>query len=173
MHHCFIVHEGLHRRAANSRPLGLSLGACFVVTDSAGQKLAYLSRMITVNYFMQFLGAKSAGEIDQCRLVNQRLKSSNSSGGLFPRKLVGELRVYRVMQRGWNSELVFPIKDAASAALMLIKADCLHTAGIIDEAEKQYVYSRARTFLDDATLNIRLTRSVPVQVKPSRPTPIP
>jgi hypothetical protein len=89
MHHCFIVHEGLHRRAANSRPLGLSLGACFVVTDSAGQKLAYLSRMITVNYFMQFLGAKSAGEIDQCRLVNQRLKSSNSSGGLFPRKLVG------------------------------------------------------------------------------------
>ena len=148
---CIIVHEGLHRRAANSRPLGLSLDACFVVTDSAGQKLAYLSRMITVNYFMQFLGAKSAGEIDQCRLVNQRLKSSNSSGGLFPRKLVGELRVYRVMQRGWNSQLVFPIKDAASAALMLIKADCLHTAGIINEAEKQYVYSRARTFLDDAT----------------------
>ena len=68
---CIIVHEGLHRRAANSRPLGLSLDACFVVTDSTGRKLAYLSRMITVNYFMQFLGAKSAGEIDQCRLVNQ------------------------------------------------------------------------------------------------------
>jgi hypothetical protein len=34
---CIIVHEGLHRRAANSRPLGLSLDACFVVTDSAGQ----------------------------------------------------------------------------------------------------------------------------------------
>ena len=35
---------------------------------------------------------------------------------------------------------------------MLIKADCLHTAGIINEAEKQYLHSRARTFLDDATL---------------------
>jgi hypothetical protein len=35
---------------------------------------------------------------------------------------------------------------------MLIKADCLHKAGIIDEAEKQYVHSRARKFLDDVTL---------------------
>jgi len=35
---------------------------------------------------------------------------------------------------------------------MLIKADCLHTARIINEAEKQYVRSRARTFLGRATL---------------------
>jgi hypothetical protein len=56
------------------------------------------------------------------------------------------------MQRAWDSELIFPMKDAASAALMLIKADCLHKAGIIGAAEKQYVHSRARTFLDDATL---------------------
>jgi hypothetical protein len=35
---------------------------------------------------------------------------------------------------------------------MTIKADCLHKAGIINEAEKQHVHSRARTFLDDATL---------------------
>ena len=35
---------------------------------------------------------------------------------------------------------------------MLIKADCLHTAVIINEAEKQYVHSMARTFLDDANL---------------------
>jgi hypothetical protein len=35
---------------------------------------------------------------------------------------------------------------------MLIKADYLHMAGIINEAEKQYVHSRARTFLDDVTL---------------------
>jgi hypothetical protein len=54
------------------------------------------------------------------------------------------------MQR--DIELIFPIKDAASAALMSIKADCLHKAGIINEAEKQHVHSRARTFLDDATL---------------------
>jgi hypothetical protein len=44
------------------------------------------------------------------------------------------------------------IKDVASAALMTIKADCLHKAGIINEAEKQHVHSRARVFLDDATL---------------------
>jgi hypothetical protein len=56
------------------------------------------------------------------------------------------------MQHAWDIELIFPIKDAASAALMLIKADCLHKAGIIDEAEKQYVHSRARKFLDDVTL---------------------
>ena len=56
------------------------------------------------------------------------------------------------MHRGRDSELIFPIKDAASAALMLIKADCLHTAVIINEAEKQYVHSMARTFLDDANL---------------------
>jgi hypothetical protein len=55
------------------------------------------------------------------------------------------------MQDTLNIPLIFPIKDAASAALMLIKADCLHKAGIINEAEKQYVDFRARTFLDDAT----------------------
>jgi hypothetical protein len=33
------------------------------------------------------------------------------------------------MQRAWDIELIFPIKDAASAALMLIKADCLDKAG--------------------------------------------
>ena len=60
------------------------------------------------------------------------------------------IRNYSAMQR--DLELVFPIKDAASAALMTIKADCLHKAGIINEAEKQHVHSRARTFLDDATL---------------------
>ena len=61
-------------------------------------------------------------------------------------------RVYSAMQDNLNIPLIFPIKDTASAALMLIKADCLHKAGIIDEAVKQYVHSRARTFLDDATL---------------------
>ena len=34
---------------------------------------------------------------------------------------------------------------------MLIKADCLHRAGIINEAEKQHVHSRASRFLDEAT----------------------
>jgi hypothetical protein len=56
------------------------------------------------------------------------------------------------MQRAWDIQLVFPIKDAASAALMLIKADCLDKAGIISEGEKQWVYSRARRFSADGPL---------------------
>jgi hypothetical protein len=36
---------------------------------------------------------------------------------------------------------------------MLIKADCLHKAGVINEAEKQWVHSRAGTLLADSTLN--------------------
>jgi hypothetical protein len=64
------------------------------------------------------------------------------------------------MQGALDPELIFPIKDSASAALMLIKADCLHTAGIIDEAERQLVHSRARMFLDDPTLkNVALPQS--------------
>ncbi len=51
-----------------------------------------------------------------------------------------------------HSSLILPIKDFASAALMLIKADCLLKAGIISEAEKQLVDSRARRFVNDATL---------------------
>jgi len=35
---------------------------------------------------------------------------------------------------------------------MLIKANCLDKAGIISEAEKQWVYSRARRFLADGPL---------------------
>jgi hypothetical protein len=70
----------------------------------------------------------------------------------FPEGTERGISGYLTMQRARDSELIFPIKDAASAALMLIKADCLHKAGIIDEVEKQYVHSRARTFLDDATL---------------------
>jgi len=57
------------------------------------------------------------------------------------------------MHRAWDIELIFPIKDAASAALMLVKANCLDKAGIISEAEKQWVHSRARTFLADAPLD--------------------
>jgi hypothetical protein len=56
------------------------------------------------------------------------------------------------MQCARDIELIFPIKDASSAALMLIKADCLHKAGIISEREKQWVDSRVRKFLDDAKL---------------------
>lgn len=56
------------------------------------------------------------------------------------------------MERALDMEVIFPIKDAASAALMAIKAEYLHKVGIISEREKQWVVSRVRTFLDDAKL---------------------
>jgi hypothetical protein len=71
-------------------------------------------------------------------------------GWVFPKEIGRELSGSPIMC-AWDSELIFPIKDAASAALMVIKADCLHKAGVISEGEKQWVDSRARTFLDDAT----------------------
>ena len=56
------------------------------------------------------------------------------------------------MGRAVDMEVIFPVKDAASAALMAIKADYLHKAGIISEQEKQWVDHRVHTFLDDAKL---------------------
>jgi hypothetical protein len=56
------------------------------------------------------------------------------------------------MQRSLDIEAIFPIKDAPSAALMAIKADCLRKAGVINDQEKQWVVSRVRTFLHDSGL---------------------
>ena len=71
------------------------------------------------------------------------------------------------MQRALDMEAVFPINDRASAALMAMKADCLHKAGIISEREKQWVECRVRTFSDDATLEdavlrLRLALKLPI-----------
>jgi hypothetical protein len=55
------------------------------------------------------------------------------------------------MRRAWDIELIFPVKDAASAALMVIKADSLDNAGVISDEDKQWVHSRARSFLADGT----------------------
>jgi hypothetical protein len=46
-----------------------------------------------------------------------------------------------------NLELIFPIKDAPSASLMSFKANCLLGAGIITEAEKQWVETRVLSVL--------------------------
>ena len=90
--------------------------------------------------------------VDTLRLcVGGEVSPITLADNMEPRRF-GKASGYPIMQRGRDSELIFPIKDAASAALMLIKADCLLTAGIINEAEKQYVHSRARTFLNDQAL---------------------
>jgi hypothetical protein len=67
------------------------------------------------------------------------------------------------MQRPADIEVIFPIKDAASAALMAIKADSLYKAGIISEREKRWVDARLRTFLNDAPAPRPLKRNAELQ----------
>jgi len=56
------------------------------------------------------------------------------------------------MQRPLDIEAIFPITDAASAALMGIKADCLRNAGVINDQEKQRIDAKVSTFLHEAAL---------------------
>ena len=70
-----------------------------------------------------------------CLIGARRSRVSIPLGGLEPCKTT------------LNIPLIFPIKDTASATLMLIKAECLQKAGVISEGKKQWVESRARIFL--------------------------
>jgi hypothetical protein len=51
------------------------------------------------------------------------------------------------MQARLDLTLIFPIKDAASAAFMTLKAACLCEAGIITESNKEWVDARASSML--------------------------
>ena len=42
---------------------------------------------------------------------------------------------------------IFPMDDAASARLMIVKAECLLSAGVISEAAKQAVLARAKAVI--------------------------
>ena len=59
---------------------------------------------------------------------------------------------YSTMQHPLDIEAIFPITDAASAALMAIKADCLRKAGVINDQERQQVDARVRKFVHEAVL---------------------
>jgi hypothetical protein len=48
----------------------------------------------------------------------------------------------------FDLELVFPIRDAASAELMALKAACLCNAGVIDARQREIVEERAQRFLE-------------------------
>ena len=51
------------------------------------------------------------------------------------------------MRAGLNPDVLFPTRDAASAQLMLVKADCLREAGVIDDAEWAAAVARAEGYL--------------------------
>jgi hypothetical protein len=46
------------------------------------------------------------------------------------------------MRQNMDLEVIFPIKDSASADLMLRKAEHLYQAGVIGRAERQAVIAR-------------------------------
>jgi hypothetical protein len=48
----------------------------------------------------------------------------------------------------FDLDLVFPIRDPASAELMMLKAACLCNAGVIDARQREIVERRARRFLE-------------------------
>jgi hypothetical protein len=52
--------------------------------------------------------------------------------------------------------LLFPIRDGASAELMVFKAACLWNAGIIDDRQRQLVDQRARRFLQQGAILKRI-----------------
>ena len=47
----------------------------------------------------------------------------------------------------FDLDLIFPIRDAASAELMALKAACLCNAGVIDARQKEIIERRAQKFL--------------------------
>jgi len=44
-------------------------------------------------------------------------------------------------------DLIFPIRDVPSADLMVLKANCLWNAGIIDDRQRELVHYRAEQAL--------------------------
>ncbi len=49
-----------------------------------------------------------------------------------------------------DPERIFPISEAESARFAMVKAECLHAAGVISEAEKEAVFARAKRVIDAA-----------------------
>ncbi len=51
------------------------------------------------------------------------------------------------MKRNLDRDLIFPIRDRASAILMQTKADCLRRVGVINDEERKRVHSQAERWL--------------------------
>ncbi len=51
-----------------------------------------------------------------------------------------------------NLDQIFPIKDAESARLAMLKANYLEAINVIDAAERQIIFARALAMLDTCCL---------------------
>jgi hypothetical protein len=58
-----------------------------------------------------------------------------------------------------DMELIFPIRDEPSAQLMSLKAECLHSAGLISKSEERAVLGKAAKALTAAHCKQFISRS--------------
>jgi hypothetical protein len=52
--------------------------------------------------------------------------------------------------RGLDIALLFPMNNTASARLMTVKAECLHSAGVIGAGEKRTILGRAAAIIEES-----------------------
>ncbi len=57
------------------------------------------------------------------------------------------------MRGDLSFDSIFPVRDAASASLARVKADCLHDAGVIDADQRRLVYGRTALVLGSSQPN--------------------
>jgi hypothetical protein len=74
---------------------------------------------------------------------------------------------------GWwtmqlDLDLIFSIRDAASAEFMTVKAACLCNAGVIDIRQRKMVERRAQTFLETAKVLQVIGPGYSIESSPSK-----
>ncbi len=62
------------------------------------------------------------------------------------------------MHRFLDMELIFPIRDEPSAQLMSLKAECLHSAGLISKSEERAVLGKAAKALTASNCKPSISR---------------
>jgi hypothetical protein len=67
----------------------------------------------------------------------------------------------------FDLDLIFPIRDVASADLMMLKATCLWNAGIIDVRQRKLVQQRAARFLQENAIANENPRTVEMPIQQS------
>ena len=87
-------------------------------------------------------------------------------------RLPQRLRVISGALRGMTStafdlDLIFPIRNVASADLMMLKATCLWNAGIIDVRQRKLVQQRAARFLQGNAIANGNPRTVEIPIQQS------
>jgi hypothetical protein len=135
---CFVV------KASNNRPL------VFIYYGEGVARLAKLLTRDAARRIAASIAARAIAEGSIC-LTKIKVLPSRQSLSFFGGNWVWNSRLFSHATR-MGHWIDLSDQSAASAALVVIKADCLYNAGIISDGEKQWVYSRARPFLADGTL---------------------